>query len=211
MAKKSHTGHRPAPQQAKGAARKPQAPAGAASSATLVRPPSLTDSAPVSSASAPATPSASNVVADTPVATPSAAKSASSSGAARPVAPKPAAAATARRAAVAERPAATATSPAPKPPAPKPPAPKPAAPKAAAPKPAAAAPKPAAPRPQATAISTREQNQRLARARATQRARQANLISAESYSYVLGDLKLIVGLAVSALIVLVALTFVLPH
>ena len=205
MAKKSHTGHRPAPQQAKGAARKPQAPAGAASSATLVRPPSLTDSAPVSSASAPATPSASNVVADTPVATPSAAKSAaksaSSSGAARPVAPKPAAAATARRAAVAERPAATATSP----------APKPAAPKAAAPKPAAAAPKPAAPRPQATAISTREQNQRLARARATQRARQANLISAESYSYVLGDLKLIVGLAVSALIVLVALTFVLPH
>lgn len=205
MAKKSHTGHRPAPQQAKGAARKPQAPAGAASSATLVRPPSLTDSAPVSSASAPATPSASNVVADTPVATSSAAKSAaksaSSSGAARPVAPKPAAAATVRRGAVAERPAATATSP----------APKPAAPKAAAPKPAAAAPKPAAPRPQATAISTREQNQRLARARATQRARQANLISAESYSYVLGDLKLIVGLAVSALIVLVALTFVLPH
>lgn len=201
MAKKSHTGHRPAPQQAKGAARKPQAPAGAASSATLVRPPSLTDSAPVSSASAPATPSASNVVADTPVATPSAAKSASSSGAARPVAPKPAAAATVRRGAVAERPAATATSP----------APKPAAPKAAAPKPAAAAPKPAAPRPQATAISTREQNQRLARARATQRARQANLISAESYSYVLGDLKLIVGLALSALIVLVALTFVLPH
>ena len=205
MAKKSHTGHRPAPQQAKGAARKPQAPAGAASSATLVRPPSLTDSAPVSSASAPATPSASNVVADTPVATPSAAKSAaksaSSSGAARPVAPKPAAAATVRRGAVAERPAATATSP----------APKPAAPKAAAPKPAAAAPKPAAPRPQATAISTREQNQRLARARATQRARQANLISAESYSYVLGDLKLIVGLALSALIVRVALTFVLPH
>ena len=205
MAKKSHTGHRPAPQQAKGAARKPQAPAGAASSATLVRPPSLTDSAPVSSASAPATPSASNVVADTPVATPSAAKSAaksaSSSGAARPVAPKPAAAATVSRGAVAERPAATATSP----------APKPAAPKAAAPKPAAAAPKPAAPRPQATAISTREQNQRLARARATQRARQANLISAESYSYVLGDLKLIVGLALSALIVLVALTFVLPH
>jgi len=52
---------------------------------------------------------------------------------------------------------------------------------------------------------------RLARARATARARQANLISAENYAYVLGDLKLVVGLAVSAFIILIALTFVLPH
>jgi hypothetical protein len=84
----------------------------------------------------------------------------------------------------------------------------------AAPKPAAkpTAAKPAAPtaRPQANA-STREQNQRLARARATQRARQANLISASNYSYVLGDLKLVVALAVSAFVILIALTFVLPH
>lgn len=61
------------------------------------------------------------------------------------------------------------------------------------------------------AVSTREQNIRMARARATQRARQANVISAENYSYVLSDLKLVVGLAVSAFIVLIALTFILPH
>jgi hypothetical protein len=60
-------------------------------------------------------------------------------------------------------------------------------------------------------VPTREQNQRLARARATERARQANLISADHYSYVLGDLKLVVALAVSAFVVLIALTFVLPH
>ena len=101
---------------------------------------------------------------------------------------------------------------------------KPAAPKAVAPKPAAAKPaaaKPAAAKP-ATSTATaaaarpsaggaREQNQRVARARAVQRARQANLISAENYSYVLGDLKLVVALALSAFAVLIALTFVLPH
>lgn len=202
MAKKSHSGRKPMPQQAKGAARKPQAPAVGASSATLVRPPSAADATGAANAEAPATPSASNVVADTPLATssvpksappsatPSARSNATPSGATRPATPKPAAAASERKAAVAERPA---------------------APKPAAPKPAAAAPKPAAPRPQPAAVSTREQNQRLARARATQRARQANLISAESYSYVLGDLKLIVVLALSALVILIALTFVLPH
>lgn len=183
MAKKSHTGHRPMPQQAKGAARKPQTPGGAASSATLVRAPGAQP------ASAPETPSASNVVADT--AAPTAAATASRAAA---TASRPAAATSGeRKAAVAERPA-----------------PKPAAAKPAAPKPAAARPVASTARPQAT-TSTREQNQRLARARATQRARQANLISAEHYSYVLGDLKLIVALAVSALVILVALTFVLPH
>lgn len=60
-------------------------------------------------------------------------------------------------------------------------------------------------------VATREQNVRLARARATQRARSHNLIAAESYAYVLGDLKLVLGLAVAALIVLIALTYVLPH
>ena len=182
MAKKSHTGHRPLPQQAKGAARKPQTPGGATSSATLVRAPGAQP------ASAPETPSASNVVADTAAptaaATPSRAATAS----------RPATASGERQAAVVERPA----------------APKPTPAKPAAAKPAAAKPVASTARPQAN-TTTREQNQRLARARATQRARQANLISAEHYSYVLGDLKLIVALAVSALVVLIALTFVLPH
>lgn len=183
MAKKSHTGHRPMPQQAKGAARKPQTPGGAASSATLVRAPGAQP------ASAPETPSASNVVADTAAPTATATASRAAATASRPAA----ATSGERKAAVAERPA-----------------PKPAAAKPAAPKPAAARPVASTARPQAN-TSTREQNQRLARARATQRARQANLISAEHYSYVLGDLKLIVALAVGALVVLLALTFVLPH
>jgi hypothetical protein len=183
MAKKSHTGHRPLPQQAKGAARKPQTPGGATSSATLVRAPGAQP------ASAPETPSASNVVADT--AAPTAATTSSRAA----TASRPATASGERKAAVADRPA----------------APKAATPaKPAAPKPAAAKPVASTARPQAN-TTTREQNQRLARARATQRARQANLISAEHYSYVLGDLKLIVALAVSALVVLIALTFVLPH
>ena len=74
----------------------------------------------------------------------------------------------------------------------------------------AAAPKPAAARPSA-ATSAREQNAQIARVRATQRARTARAISAENYAYVLSDLKLVVGLAVSAFVVLIALTFVLPH
>lgn len=62
-----------------------------------------------------------------------------------------------------------------------------------------------------TAVSTREQNLRMARARATQAARTKNLITPENYTYVLGDLKLVIGLAVTAFVVLIALTFVLPH
>ncbi|HET9109290.1 MAG TPA: hypothetical protein VFN78_00560 [Ktedonobacterales bacterium] len=85
---------------------------------------------------------------------------------------------------------------------------KPAATPKAATKPAPSAAAPAA---KPNTGSSREQNQRIARARAVQRARQANLISAESYAYVLGDLKLVAALAVSAFVVLIALTFVLPH
>lgn len=106
----------------------------------------------------------------------------------------------------------------PKPLAPKPaPAPKPVAAAKPAEKKVATAEKPTAPATPATpatrpaAVPSREQNMRLARARATQRAREANLISAESYSYVLGDLKLVVALAVTAFVALIALTFVLPH
>lgn len=167
MAKKSQTGRsRPVPTQAKGLARKPQAPE-RAGTATLVR-------APGSAASE--TPSTANVVAEPE----------------RIAEPQP------------QREQAPTTA-APKAPAIEKPAPA----KAVAPKPAAPKAVPAAAKPLST--PTREQNQRIARARAVQRARQANLISAESYTYVLGDLKLVVGLAVSAFIVLIALTFVLPH
>src|SRR6185437_5812738 len=115
--------------------------------------------------------------------------------------PAPSARPTERKAAVAERPAP-----------PRPATPQPATPQPAAPQPAASAATSAAPAARKPAPTpTREQNQRLARARATQRARQANLISAEHYSYVLGDLKLVLALAISALVVLIALTFVLPH
>lgn len=173
MAKKSQSGRsRPMPQQAKGAAHKPQAPE-RASTATLVRAPG----------SVPAeTPSSANIVAEAAPVAP----------APQPVAkPAPVARPIERKAAVAEKPAPQ-----------KPAAPQPTASAASA---ASAARRPAPP------TGTREQNQRLARARATQRARQANLISAEHYSYVLGDLKLVVALALSAFIVLIALTFVLPH
>ena len=172
MAKKSTSGHsRPMPAHGKGSARKPQQAPERASTATLVR-----------STEAPS-PSAANVVAETPAVTPQPEP--------KPApAPKPAV----RKTAVAEKPTAK-------------PAPAPqAAAKASAP--AATSPAPAARPP---AVSTREQNVRLARARATQRARQANLISAENYAYVLGDLKLVVGLAITAFVVLIALTFVLPH
>lgn len=76
--------------------------------------------------------------------------------------------------------------------------------------PATAKPAMPATRPGAS-VSTREQNLRMARARATQAAREKRLITAESYAYVLGDLKLVAGLAITAFIVLIALTFVLPH
>ncbi len=187
MAKKSSSNRgRPAPVQAKGAAHKPQAPE-RTSTATLVR---------VASDTTPETPSAANIVAETQPATHAVARPAAVAA--------PAARPTERKTAVAEKPA----------------TPKPVAPKPAALKPASAAEKPAAPKPAASvapaaqkpvSTASREQNQRLARARATQRARQANLISAENYSYVLGDLKLVVALAATAFIVLIALTFVLPH
>ncbi len=180
MAKKSQSGRgKPMPQQAKGAAHKPQAPE-RASTATLVRAPG--------SAAPSESPSAANIVAETRPGAPARQPAARPAPSARP---------TERKAAVAERPAP-----------PKPAAPQPTAPQAATPQPAASA-TPAARKPAPT--PTREQNQRLARARATQRARQANLISAEHYSYVLGDLKLVLALALSALVVLIALTFVLPH
>jgi hypothetical protein len=51
---------------------------------------------------------------------------------------------------------------------------------------------------------------RVARARATQRARTANLISPTNYSYVLNDLKLIAGLAVAMFAVIIILHFALP-
>ena len=186
MAKKSQSGRgKPMPQQAKGAAHKPQAPE-RASTATLVRAPG---SAPSETPSE--TPSAANIVAETTPVAPARQPAARPAPSARPIE---------RKAAVAERPA----------------PPKSAAPQS--PKPQPTASQPATSQPGASGASaasrptpTHEQNQRLARARATQRARQANLISAEHYSYVLGDLKLVLALAISALVVLIALTFVLPH
>lgn len=89
-----------------------------------------------------------------------------------------------------------------------------------APKPApAASAKPAAakaPAAKASATATaptggKRLDTRVARARATQQARRAGMISAENYSYVLQDLKLVGVLAVCAVIALVALTFTLPH
>lgn len=184
MAKKSQSGRgKPMPQQAKGAAHKQQAPE-RASTATLVRAPRSAPSE---------TPSAANIVAETTPVAPARQPAAGPAPSARP---------TERKAAVGERPAP------PKPATPQPAAPQPAAPQSAAPRPATSA-TPAARKPAPT--PTREQNQRLVRARATQRARQANLISAEHYSYVLGDLKLVLALAISALVILIALTFVLPH
>ena len=79
-------------------------------------------------------------------------------------------------------------------------APKVAAPKAAAPKPEPAPSKPRAGNAQAA---------RLARARATQRARAANMITPEHYSYVLTDLKLIASLAVAMFVIIIVLHFVL--
>lgn len=58
---------------------------------------------------------------------------------------------------------------------------------------------------------TREQANRLARARATQRTRTANLINPEHYNYVLTDLRLILAVAALFAILLVVLHFVLPQ
>lgn len=74
-----------------------------------------------------------------------------------------------------------------------------------------AAARPAAPKSEPAAASmTREQATRIARARATQRARSANAISPEHYAYVLGDLKLIAGIAVAMFAIIIILHFVLP-
>ena len=60
-------------------------------------------------------------------------------------------------------------------------------------------------------MTAREQATRLARARATQRARVANMISPEHYSYVLTDLRLILSVAAAFAIILIVLHFVLPQ
>lgn len=77
----------------------------------------------------------------------------------------------------------------------------------------AVAPSPKTPEPAAkpAPATGKRQDTRIARARATQRARQAGLISAENYSYVLGDLKLVAWLAGGAFVILIALTFILPR
>lgn len=183
MAKKSSSSrHKPTTARAKSPAQKQQAPE-RASTATLVRPGGNTG------------PSASNVVVAPPVA----------ASEPQPLPqPKPQPKPAPRKTAVATKPT-TATK-------------APVAAKSATSTPAAAQPdaaakpapsKPTAPRPAAS--STRDQNAQLARVRATQRARTARTISAENYAYVLGDLKLVVGLAVTAFVALIALTFVLPH
>lgn len=192
MAKKSSSGrHKPATAHGKGPGHKPQAPERVNSTATLVRPNGQPG------------PSAANVVADTaPAAKPATAKSATAKApsAARPApAVKSVAKPAAKPAVTPAAPAATAASAST------------AKPAATAAKPAAAATATARPAATRTAASAREQNARMARVRATQRARTDHVISAESYSYVLGDLKLVVGLAVTAFAVLIALTFVLPH
>ncbi len=87
---------------------------------------------------------------------------------------------------------------------------KPAA-KATTPAKVASAPAPAAPATKPAPAASKRQDTRVARARATQRARQAGLISAENYAYVIGDLKLVLGLAIGAFAILIVLTFVLPQ
>ena len=186
MAKKSQSGRgKPMPQQAKGAAHKPQAPE-RASTATLVRAPG---SAPSETPSE--TPSAANIVAETTPVAPARQPAARPAPSARPIERKAASPSGQRLPGLPRH---------------RPPSLSP---------PRRSLPRRSQARSGASAASrptpTHEQNQRLARARATQRARQANLISAEHYSYVLGDLKLVLALALSALVVLIALTFVLPH
>ncbi len=186
MAKKSSSHHsRPAPQAAKGVARRPQTPE-RVRTAMLVRAPGAADETETS------TPSAANIVAE-----PASEVERAPRRAATPAATKPA---------PATRPAVKPTA------APRPaPANLPAATPRNAQPAKAVAPAASSAAPRASAVLTREQTTRIARARATQRARQANLIAAENYTYVLGDLKLVIGLAVTAFAVLIALAFVLPH
>ncbi|HLZ25493.1 MAG TPA: hypothetical protein VKQ30_25500 [Ktedonobacterales bacterium] len=76
------------------------------------------------------------------------------------------------------------------------------------------APKSAKPAPRldtapARSPNARTQASRVARARATQRARAASIITPEHYSYVLKDLRLIAGLALAMFLIIVVLHFVL--
>jgi hypothetical protein len=64
--------------------------------------------------------------------------------------------------------------------------------------------------PVATAAA-RQQNTRLARAKATQQARRAGQISAENYGYVTKDLRLVAAVAIGAVIILLVMTYVLAH
>lgn len=61
----------------------------------------------------------------------------------------------------------------------------------------------------APTAASRQQSTRLARAKATQQARKAGQISAENYSYVVRDLRLVAAVAIGAVIILLAMTFVL--
>ena len=91
------------------------------------------------------------------------------------------------------------------------PAPKPAARAVTATKPTAAA-KPAArpaSAPAPRSVGGREQAAKMARARATQRARAANLIVPENFKYVVHDLRLTGALAVLMFAVIIVLHFVL--
>lgn len=88
---------------------------------------------------------------------------------------------------------------------------KPATPAKATPTPTAKTTTPVAPALKPAPAASKRQGAQVARARATQRARQAGMISAENYSYVLGDLKLVLGLAIGAFAILIALTFILPR
>lgn len=80
-------------------------------------------------------------------------------------------------------------------------------------------PKSSPPRPQSSqqqgqlaggSAAAKAQAVRVARARAVQRARTANLVTPEHYSYVIRDLKLIAALACAMVIVLIVLHFALP-
>jgi hypothetical protein len=67
---------------------------------------------------------------------------------------------------------------------------------------------PAAP---ATTAAARQQNARLARAKATQQARRAGQISSENYTYVPKDLRLVGAVALGAAIILGVMDIVLAH
>jgi hypothetical protein len=70
--------------------------------------------------------------------------------------------------------------------------------------------RPTTPRKEPTApTTTKAQASRVARARVTQRARTANLITPEHYSYVIGDLKLIASLVISMFLVIIVLAIIL--